>query len=97
MPESIEIGLKRSAIALAEELNYLRAAERLNITHTVLRKQISTLEKHLCLHIFRRNQRRVELTDEGKFLIRAFRDSVALHDRRISDATQEKQDEKESV
>lgn len=81
MSESIPIELKRAAIALADELDHSRAAEKLNVTPAELRKRVSTLETQLCVYIFRPQQRRVELTPEGKFLIKAFRESVALHDR----------------
>lgn len=83
MSESIPIELKRAAIALADELDHSRAAEKLNVTPTELRKGVSALETQLCVYIFRPRQRRVELTPEGKFLIKAFRESVALHDRNL--------------
>jgi hypothetical protein len=82
--ESIAIGLKRAAIILADELDYMRAAEKLSIPSVELQKQISALEAQLCFHIFKPGQRKVELTDEGQFLIKAFRESVALHDRNAS-------------
>ncbi len=82
MPESIAIGLKRAAIILAEQLDYARAAEKLSITSAVLRKQIAALEALLYLRIFKPRQKKVELTEEGQFLIKAFRESVALHDRK---------------
>lgn len=81
MSESIPIALKRAAIVLTDELDYARAAEKLNLTSSELRKQVSTLETQLCLHIFKPRQKRVELTEEGQFLIRAFREALALHDR----------------
>lgn len=82
--EYIEIGMKRVAIVLAEELDYERAAQKLNITGVELRTQISALEMLLCLQIFEPKQRKVELTDDGQFLIRLFRKAVAVHDRNIS-------------
>lgn len=84
MSESIPIGFKRAAIALAEQLDHERAAEKLNITSRELRRQVFALETQLCLHIFRPRQRRVELTDDGQFLIKAFREAIAVHDRNVS-------------
>lgn len=84
MSESIAICLKRAAITLAEELDYARAAEKLGITTSELRTQMSTLETLLCLHIFKPGQKRVELTDDGKFLVKAFREAIAVHDRNTS-------------
>ncbi len=75
------MSLKRAAIILAEELDYARAAKRLNNTPAELRKQISLLEGQLYVYIFKPKQRKVELTEEGQFLIKAFRESVAIHDR----------------
>jgi DNA-binding transcriptional LysR family regulator len=80
VPESISIDLKRAAIALAEEWDYARAAEQLNITSAELRKQVSALETLLCLRIFKPRQKRVELTAEGRFLIKVFRDAVSFYE-----------------
>jgi DNA-binding transcriptional LysR family regulator len=82
--ESIAISLKRAAIILADELDYAQAAEKLNITRRELREQVSTLEMHLCLRISKSRQRRVELTGDGRFLIKAFREAIAVHDRNVS-------------
>ena len=81
MPESIPIKLKRAAVILADELEYSRAADRLRITSAELRNHVSELENQLCFYIFIPRRRKVELTEEGQFLIRAFREAVALHDR----------------
>jgi hypothetical protein len=43
MSESISIDQKRAAIALAEQLDYARAAEQLNLSSTELRKQVTIL------------------------------------------------------
>jgi DNA-binding transcriptional LysR family regulator len=82
--ESIAIGLKRVAIILAEDLDYSLAAKKLGLTSVELRKQISALEAQLYFHIFKPRQEKVELTEEGQFLIEVFRKSVALHDRNDS-------------
>lgn len=91
MSESIDINLKRAAITLADELSYPRAAEKLKISSAELRKHISALEAQLYLRIFKPRQKKVELTEEGQFLIKAFRESVALHDRNASKGADETQ------
>lgn len=81
MSESIAIGLKRAVVTLADELDYVRAAEKLGVTSKELRRQIFALEMQLCLQIFEPRQKKVELTDDGQFLIKAFRDAIAVHDK----------------
>ncbi len=82
MPETIPIGLKRAAIALAEQLDYARAAEQLHLSSAELRKQISALEDLLCLRTVKPRQKKVEPTEDGRFLIRAFREAVAFYERK---------------
>jgi DNA-binding transcriptional LysR family regulator len=84
VPESVDIPLKRAAIMLADELNFSRAAEKLNIPITELRDHIAALETKLSLRLFEPIQDFVKLTDEGRALIGAFRKAVAVHDKEPS-------------
>jgi DNA-binding transcriptional LysR family regulator len=65
-------------IVLAEELNFGRAARRLNISQPPLTRQIKALEGELGALLFHRNKRKVELTEAGAFLLR---DARALLDQ----------------
>ena len=66
-----EVRLQLAALILAEELNFTRAAERLTITQPALSKQIVELENKVGVSVFKRNQKRVELTNAGQVFIRS--------------------------
>ena len=71
---SVEIRHLHAVIALAEELNFTRAADRLHITQPALSKQITDLEAEHRFHLFTRHKRRiVELTDAGVSTMLAIR------------------------
>jgi DNA-binding transcriptional LysR family regulator len=61
-----EISQLRCFIAVAEELHFRRAADRLNMTQPPLSRQIRLLEHHVGAQLLDRNSRAVHLTAAGK-------------------------------
>jgi DNA-binding transcriptional LysR family regulator len=81
-----EIRLLQAAIALAEELNFSRAAERLRIEQSTLSKRIVELESQIDLRLFVRNHQTVELTDAGRHFVEDARSAVLYAERAVADA-----------
>jgi epsilon-lactone hydrolase len=83
-PEAIELRHLRAFVAVAEELNFGRAAERLYITQPALSRQIRALEQLLGCTLLRRSTHRVELTLAGEALLDRVRPVLREVDATIS-------------
>ncbi len=68
-------------IAVAEELNLTRAAERLMMSQPPLSYQMKKLEEELGVTLFLRGKRRLELTDAGKLFLRRAYELEALEEK----------------
>jgi epsilon-lactone hydrolase len=68
-PDAIELRHLRAFVAVAEELNFGRAAERLYLSQPALSRQIRALERLVGCELLRRTTHRVELTIAGEALL----------------------------
>jgi len=76
-PPLIELRLWRQFLAVADELHFGRAAQRLNMTQPPLTQAIAQLEALLGLKLFDRTKRSVQLTVAGAALVPEARDLLA--------------------
>ena len=75
-------------IAVAENLNFTRAAEKFYISQTAITQQIKSLEEYLGVQLFIRNKRHVELTPSGVGFLKESRAIIsrtndAIHKTRL--------------
>ena len=84
----------QSFLLVAEELNFRRAAERLNLDQSALSRRIKELETRLGVRLFERTTREVRLTEAGHAfyernvqLIDSLRDSISLAQRTAKGAS----------
>ncbi|MEV4598037.1 LysR substrate-binding domain-containing protein [Amycolatopsis sp. NPDC049253] len=76
----VDLRKVRYFVAVAEELHFGRAAERLHIAQPVLSRQIRALEEELRAQLFVRDRRSTELTAAGRQLLEDSRPILAAAD-----------------
>ncbi|MGZ4238657.1 MAG: alpha/beta hydrolase fold domain-containing protein [Solirubrobacteraceae bacterium] len=85
-PDGIELRHLRAFVAVAEELNFGRAAERLYISQPALSRQIRALEQFVGCELLRRSTHRVELTVAGEALLDRARKLLRDVDEAVAEA-----------
>ena len=71
--DRLPLGALRVFEAVATHLSFSSAADALSVTPAAVSQQIKALEGYIQVPLFRRNGRRVEITDEGLELLPAVR------------------------
>jgi len=84
MPRN-EIKFMESAIAVAEELNFTLAAEKIHVSQPTVTRNISVLEKSFGVELFARDRKKVTVKDAGRAYVKEARIAV-LHSERAVQA-----------
>ncbi|MEZ5763691.1 MAG: LysR substrate-binding domain-containing protein [Xanthobacteraceae bacterium] len=80
---AMKINQLRYFLVLAEELHFVRAAARLNVSQPPLSRQIQALEQELGLTLFVRGNQRVSLTEAGTALYNDVKETFTALDRAV--------------
>lgn len=85
----------RYLIALADCLNFTRAAERCSVTQSTLSIQLRKLEEYLGVRLFDRDRTHVAITADGRKVLRFAR--VAVRDRIVTVSRRDRERAPESL
>ena len=84
-PAELDLRLLRAFVAVAEELHFTRAANRLYVAQQALSRDIRRLESQMDARLFARSTRRVTLTADGERLLVHARSLLALNDAALQE------------
>ena len=81
----MELRHLRYFVAVADEMSITKAAKRLRLTQPSLTRQIKNLEGELHVSLFRREKKRLELTEDGQFFLPRARRLLGQADLDVDD------------
>ncbi len=84
----LELRQLRYFVAVAEELNFTRAAERVFLSQPALSHQVRGLEETLGVKLLLRTSRRVELTDAGRDLLKLAKETLTNLEHGVAELRQ---------
>jgi DNA-binding transcriptional LysR family regulator len=87
-----EMRLLETAVVLAEELHFSRAAERLHIDQSTVSTRLNDLEDQLGYLLFKRNHKTVELTEGGRKFVEEARVALLHAERAVQGGRAASQD-----
>jgi len=76
LPSTADLGQLRAFVAVAEALNFSRAAEKLGVSSSALSQMVRGLEERIGVRLLHRNTRSVSLTEAGDQLFQRVRPAV---------------------
>src|SRR6201990_35091 len=71
-----DFGQLRAFVAVAEALNFTRAAEKLGVSSSALSQLVRSLEERVGVRLLHRNTRSVSLTEAGERLLQRVKPAV---------------------
>lgn len=86
MYPGIELRTMRYVVAVAAELHFSRAAEKVHVAQPSLSKQIRNVEQELGVELFRRTRKKVEITESGQVFIENAKQALLYAERAASAA-----------
>ena len=81
----MELRHLRYFVAVAEEMNITRAAKSLHLAQPSLTRQIKNLEEEVHVTLFRRDKKRLELTEDGRFFLARAKQVLAQVEADVND------------
>ena len=84
LPPNVTLSQLSYFVAVAEELNFTRAAERLHVSQSPLSQAIRALETNIGVTLLNRTSRHVELTPAGRELLPAARTALGAVEHAVN-------------